>query len=56
MVNVPPRISSMASLPVRAFSARAATSAARSRMLFLSASRITGTTSPRSVSTAMPTW
>ena len=25
-------------------------------MLFLSASRMTGTTSPRSVSTAMPMW
>ena len=35
IVNVPPRISSIASLPVRAFSARAAISPARSRMLFL---------------------
>jgi hypothetical protein len=56
IVNVPPRISSMPSLAVRAFSASDCTSAAMSRTLFLSASLITGTTSPRSVSTAMPMW
>ena len=53
IVNVPPRISSMESLG-RAFSANSVISLAKSRMLFLSASRMTGTTRPRSVSMAMP--
>ncbi len=55
IVNEPPCISDGWSLPALVFSAIAASSTESSTMLFLSTSRMTGTISPRSVSTATPT-
>ena len=56
MVNVPPRMSSVWSFFCRAFSAASANSWAKARTFFLSTSRKTGTSKPRSVSTATPMW
>ena len=56
MVKQPPCISSSVSLPARAFSASWPSSAASSSTPFLSTSRMTGTSRPRSVSTATPMW
>ena len=52
MVKVPPCRSSTASLPSRAFSARAATAFSMSAKLMRSACRSTGTINPFSVLTA----
>ncbi len=52
----PPCISSSDSLRVRAFSDRSASSTLIWMMFFVSTSRTTGTSSPRSVSTATPMW
>ena len=54
MLKLPPCISSSEILRVRAFSDSSSISTDSWMMFFLSASRITGTSSPRSVSTAMP--
>ncbi len=51
----PPDISSMVSLRALAFSASAWISTDNWIRFFLSASRMTGTSRPKSVSTAMPT-
>ena len=56
IVKPPPCISSSDSLPARAFSDSLPSSPASSMMLFRSTSRITGTSRPRGVSTATPTW
>ncbi len=55
-VKVPPCISAAVSRPWRARSARSCARAATSRKLNSGTSRMTGTSSPASVSTAMPTW
>src|SRR5262245_49707396 len=54
--NVPPCMSAIASLLSRAFAASAAVSCAISKMPFLSASLMTGTTRPLGVSAAKPMW
>ena len=54
IVNVPPCISSIVSLPARALPAYSAILFSISAMVILSASRRTGTTNPRSVETATP--
>ena len=54
MLKQPPCISSSEILRVRAFSDSCASSTDSWTMFFRSASRITGTSRPRSVSTAMP--
>ena len=54
IVMTPPDISSSDSLPARAFSDTFASSAESSTMPFVSTSRMTGTSRPRSVSTATP--
>ena len=56
MVKLAPRISSSASFASRAFPASAANSTATASRLLRSTSRTTGTTKPRSVSTATPRW
>ena len=55
MVMEPPSMSSGASLRERARPAASPSSTESSMTLFLSASRITGTSRPLSVSTATPT-
>ena len=54
MLKQPPCISSSEILRSRAFAESCAMSTAIWMMFFVSASRTTGTSSPRSVSTAMP--
>ena len=56
IVKQPPCISSRASLPARARAATSPISTDSSVTFLRSASRITGTSRPRSVSTATPTW
>ena len=56
MVKVPPSISAGVIFFSRAFFESCDNSTASSTMFFLSTSRITGTSNPRSVSAATPIW
>ena len=56
MVNTPPVICSMVYRPLAEPALISSMSACTSSRLFLSTSRMTGTSRPRGVSTAMPIW